>query len=269
MKIWAHTIVYNEENFLWYAVKSIIDYVDKVLIWDTGSTDQTWQIIKKLKKDYADKIEIKQVGRVSREQHTQQRQKMLEGSKCDWILLLDGDEIWWRESIKKLVGTINRQDYKLNAIVVPFFNAVGDIYHYQSQSAGEYKLLGRRGHLTIRAINRRIPRLHLDKPYGQEGFFDGANHLIQEGNQKKILFLDAPFLHLTHLKRSGRNRGQDKLKYDLGISFEKNHIYPEVFNNPPPLNIPSPLTKRSLKYEFIAMLKFPFTWLNRKVKNLL
>ena len=48
MKIWVNTIVHNEENFIWFAVMSVIDYVDKVLIYDTGSTDKTVEIIKEI-----------------------------------------------------------------------------------------------------------------------------------------------------------------------------------------------------------------------------
>ena len=48
-KIWAHTLVKNEERFIWFSVMSVIVNVDKVLIWDTGSTDDTVKIIQKIK----------------------------------------------------------------------------------------------------------------------------------------------------------------------------------------------------------------------------
>ena len=50
MKVWAHTLVKNEERYIWYAVMSVIDWVDKILIWDTGSTDKTVEIIKEIEK---------------------------------------------------------------------------------------------------------------------------------------------------------------------------------------------------------------------------
>lgn len=50
--ITVHTLVKNEERYLWFAVTSVIDYVDKMLLWDTGSTDRTIQLIKELKKRY-------------------------------------------------------------------------------------------------------------------------------------------------------------------------------------------------------------------------
>src|SRR6266511_4858545 len=98
---------------------SVIDYVDKVIVWDTGSTDKTVQIIKEIQRLKGNKIEFKEVGEVDKEQFTICRQKMLEQSKCDWILILDGDEIWWDISIKKVVYEINKNGNKIEAIVVP------------------------------------------------------------------------------------------------------------------------------------------------------
>ena len=49
--IWANTIVHNEENFIWFAIMSVIDWVDKMLVWDTGSTDKTVEIIEEIIKN--------------------------------------------------------------------------------------------------------------------------------------------------------------------------------------------------------------------------
>ncbi|KKR11163.1 MAG: Glycosyl transferase family 2 [Candidatus Woesebacteria bacterium GW2011_GWA1_39_21b] len=64
MKIWAHTLVRNEERYIWFSVMSVINYVDKILIWDTGSTDNTVSIIREIKKKYPEKIDFKKVGKV-------------------------------------------------------------------------------------------------------------------------------------------------------------------------------------------------------------
>ena len=100
MKIWANTIVNNEENFIWFAIMSVVDYVDKVLVWDSGSTDNTVAIIKEIQKIKKDRIIFREVGEVKGEDFAKARQAMLEQSRCDWILILDGDEIWWKGSIK-------------------------------------------------------------------------------------------------------------------------------------------------------------------------
>src|SRR6185369_16339909 len=105
--------------------------VDKILLWDTGSTDNTSKIIADLIKLYPEKITSKQLGPTNAQTLPILRQKMLMDSECDWFIVLDGDEIWLEESIKKVINEIKTNKDSLDAIVVPFYNLVGDIYHYQ------------------------------------------------------------------------------------------------------------------------------------------
>lgn len=273
MKIWANTIVHNEENFIWFAVMSVVDYVDKVLIWDTGSTDKTLEIISEIKKakgekgpaDLSSKIEFKQVGEVDRYQFTQMRQAMLEESKCDWILILDGDEIWWKDSIKKIIAEINKKGNKIDGVVVPMVVPVGDIYHIQEEKAGKYHLLGKTGHISLKTFSKNIPGLHVDLPYGKEGFFDKDGKLIQE--RKKIVFVEAPFLHVTHLKRSTKKRKAEKFKYELGKKVNKEFKFPEVFYSSFPKSAPSPWEKIKGKDLIISRLLTPLRSLKRKLQN--
>ena len=187
MKIWAHTIVHNEEGFIWYAVMSVIDYVDKIIIYDTGSTDRTPHILKEIKKVYKKKVSIKTCGPVDKYQFSSLRQEMLDRSHCDWIIILDGDEVWWYDSVRRVEDLINREGTKLNAIAVPFYNVIGDIYHYQEEIAGRYKLLGREGNLQIKAINRKIPGLHIEQPYGSEGFYKATESFNYTADQPVII----------------------------------------------------------------------------------
>ncbi|MDP2684908.1 MAG: glycosyltransferase [bacterium] len=243
MKIWANTIVNNEENFIWFAVMSVVDYVDKILIWDTGSTDRTVEIIQEIKKLKGNKIEFKEIGEVDKFQFTKMRQKMLEESNCDWILILDGDEIWWEESIKKVVGKINTGGKRIEGIVIPFIVPVGDIYHIQEEEAGRYEHFGRRGHLILRAISKNIPELNVDLPYGKEGFFDKDKKLVHE--REKVIFLNAPYFHATHLKRSSLKRKYNKFKYELGSKFPEGFKLPEILFASFPKIVPSPFVKLS------------------------
>lgn len=265
MKIWAHTIVNNEENFIWFSLMSVIDYVDKILVWDSGSTDKTVEIIKEAVKVSKGKIEFKQVGEIDAEEFTKKRQEMLEQSDCDWILVLDGDEVWWKDSIKKVINKIKEGDGSLEGIAVPMVVPVGDIYHLQDEKAGQYKILGRKGHLSLRAINKKIPGLHVDWPYGKEGYFDENKSLVQE--RMGMVFIDAPYLHLTHLKRSGQMRKYDKYKYELGNKVGETFRYPEVFFEKYPEIVPSPWIKMS-KVEFIkASILTPLRKIKRKLNG--
>lgn len=263
MIIWANTIVNNEENFIWFTIMSVVDYVDKILIWDTGSTDKTIRIIKEIIKTKGDKIAFKEVGPVDKFQFTKMRQAMLEQSKCDWILVLDGDEIWWKSSIQRLIEEINKKDSEIDGVVVPMVVPVGDIHHLQEEKAGQYNLLGRKGHYNLRAINRKISGLHVDLPYGKESYFDKDNRLIQE--RERIIFLDAPYLHVTHLKRSSLKRKIDKFKYELGDKVSQYFKHPEVLYYPYPKILSDPWKKMSGVKFVAAKLVTPI----KKVKRIL
>lgn len=266
MKIWVNTLVYNEENFLWYAVKSVIDYVDKILIWDTGSTDSTVSVIEALCSEHPGKISFREVGVSDKHKFRELRQQMLDESHCDWILILDGDEVWWDKSIKNVTDVIRKKGDSLDAIVVPFYTLVGDVYHYQEDLAGKYKILGKTGHLSIRALNCKIPGLHIENPYGSEGFFDGSGKVVHERDSQRILLMQAPYLHFTHLKRSSKPRGQEKFKYDLGLAFTKGFAYPEVLSKTAPKFIPPVWKRRGLSYEAIGLLKAPFVYIWRRIR---
>lgn len=263
MKIWAHTIVNNEENFIWFAVMSVVDHVDKILVWDTGSTDKTVDIIKEIKKAKGEKIDFKEVGEVEKENFPKVRQEMLEASDCDWILILDGDEIWWENSIKKLIKTIEIDGERTSGVVVPMIVPVGDIYHIQEEEAGQYKLLGRKGHLNLRAINREIPDLHVDWPYGKESFLDQNNLPVQK--RKNIIFLNTPYLHVTHLRRSSKKRKFEKFKYEIGKKVTENFKFPEVFYRKYPAFMSSPWTKLSGEDKLRSYLLTPLRKLKRRL----
>ncbi len=264
MKIWANTIVNNEEYFIWFSLMSVIDYVDKILVWDTGSNDKTVQIINEVIKIKGNKIDFKQVGQVDKFEFSKMRQNMLEQSKCDWILVLDGDEIWWENSIKKLVNQINKLKHS-SGLVVPMVVPVGDIYHIQEERAGRYKILGKTGHLSLKAINRKTSGLHVDFPYPKEGYFDKKNTKIQE--RKDIIFLDAPFLHTTHLKRSSVKRRSEKYKLELGDKVSENFSFPEVFYKNCPSIVNSPWTKISGAELLRAKFLTPLRKLKRRVSE--
>lgn len=260
MKIWANTIVNNEENFIWFSIMSVLDWVDKILVWDSGSTDKTVEIIKTIN---SNKLKFSGVGKVDPMEFTKMRQKMLEESDCDWILILDGDEIWWKDSIKKLVKKVAERGREIDGIVVPMVVPVGDIYHLQDESAGRYRLLGKTGQLSLKAFSKAIPGLHVDWPYGKEGFFDDRGRLIQE--REKVVFIDAPFFHVTHLKRSSLKRKYNKFKHELGEEVDSRFNFPEVLYREYPKSITSPWVRISGVKLLKAKVLTPLRKLKRAV----
>jgi glycosyltransferase involved in cell wall biosynthesis len=264
--IWGHCLVRNEERWIWYAINSVIDYLDKILVWDTGSTDKTVQIIKLIKNK---KISFREYGAVTPETFASARQEMLEQTKADWLFLLDGDEIWTKEGISKVVETIQKKGDEIESIVVKTINWVGDVYHYQEEKAGRYEIAGRRGHYSLRAINLKIPGLHAALPHGKQGYFDGEGRPIQERDPKKILFLPVSYFHATHLLRSSKDfevpLRAKKRKYELGIPFSKDIKYPEVFYLPHPKIISDPWIRMGLAERLRAALQTPFKKIKRRI----
>ena len=172
MNIWAHTLVKNEEKYLWYSVASVAPFVDKVLLWDTGSTDKTPEICKELINRFPEKIDFRQVKQEGADDFTLVRQEMLNQTDSDWFIILDGDEVWWEDSIKEVVDTINKKGNKAESFIVRMIYPIGDIYHRQEEAAGMYELAGKKGHVSLRAVNRRIPGLTSLRPHGTQGWID-------------------------------------------------------------------------------------------------
>ena len=267
MKITAHVLIKNEENFVWYSIMSVINYVDEILIWDTGSTDKTIDILNKIN---SKKIIFKKI-KLEKFDEGIIRQQMLDETNSDWFIVLDADEIWWNDSIKLVTDTIRKEGENLESIVVPSVNMIGDMFHYQEKEAGRYHLAGKVGHLAIRAINRKIPGLHGQGEHGVFMWADEKNVRIEMRDQNKIKFLDDPYIHVTHLKRSDNISGDKavykrakKLKYEIGTSTTKDYFYPEVFFRDRPSFVKSPWQTPSLLYKIIAMVETPLKKFRRR-----
>lgn len=264
MSVCAHTLVKNEAVYLWYAATSVLPFVDKMLLWDTGSTDETFEIIKEIKKAYKNKVEINTIGNVDIVQFSKVRNEMLKNTKEDWVLIVDGDEVWWDNEIRLITDTMKRSKYE--TIVSTYTNVIGDIYHYQDESAHHYSIDNIRGALNVRAFRTDIPGLHVDKPHGSQGYYDASGTLIQERERSGRLFIKSKaYLHFTHMNRAGKvshehsvPKRRQKYKHELGIPFPYDFYYPETFFRPRPIAVQSVWQKRTIGYVIKSwLLNYP------------
>jgi len=219
MKITVNCLVKNEEKFVWFAINSVLDWVDEILVWDTGSTDKTLEILQEINDP---KLKVVKMGAQTDSGITLLRQQMLERSNCDWLMILDGDEIWSQQALREAKGQMSK-DYSI--LVNPVKMLIGDIYHYQEEEAGRYAIRGRVGHYNIRFVKRNIPGLHFSEDYGSEGFRDVDNQRIQDSDAK-IFFMKNPYLHASHLRRSSQD--SKKYKFELGRPFPRFCLGPDL-----------------------------------------
>ncbi len=87
----------NAEDFLWYSVKSVYDYVDEIILIDDQSTDDTIDIIKSFPQDKITLIRDKFDGNKKR-----QRSEYLKRARGKFIFQIDDDEIYKAEQLQFL-----------------------------------------------------------------------------------------------------------------------------------------------------------------------
>lgn len=250
-------IVKNEDQWVWYAIASVIDYAESVIIYDTGSRDRTVEIIKSFPQS---KIIFEEKGAVDSKGIVILRQEQLERTKTDWFLIVDGDEVWPKESIKKLLAIIQKYPKK-SGIVVRARMCLGDIQHYQDDMAGEYAIAGKKGHLNIRAY-RKIPGYLWKGVYPNEAYVDQLNIPIQN-KEKELSFINTDYWHLRHLPRSTIFKNP-KRKLELGEKIDRAEL-PEVFLLKRPSVVPAPWVHYSSIELIFALITTPLRKLKRNL----
>lgn len=238
----AHMVVKNEDKWIWFSIMSIIDKVDQLIIFDNGSTDRTVSIIQEIIKDkgYAEKIIFEVRKDIDIVEFWKLRQEQIERTKTDYMMVVDGDEIWWESSLIELRDILDREKPEL--VTTHFVNCGGDIYHYRDSSREHYQIDGIEGAYTNRVFSMHIEGLHCGGGYGEEGYRDKDNLDIQNHGRKNV-FMKRPYLHMSVLDRSSIARS------DLSVSSRKrklllqgtyDYTFPENFHYPEALYLDRP-----------------------------
>lgn len=241
----VHVLIKNEDRWVWYALMSVIDYVDKILIYDTGSTDKTIDIIKSID---SPKIILESHPIATRQDLVKLRQEQLDRTTTSWLMLLDGDEVWPQANLLKLLTAASVASQDTLAFFTRTRNCVGDIYHYLPESTGRYHIKGITGHLNIRLI-KKVPGLKVVGEYPLEAYT--LNDTPIQDLTSKIQFVNTWYLHTTHLPRSTQTSAEanviDRLQkrkfWRPSLKIPKSEL-PEIFWQPRPNIVPPPITNR-------------------------
>lgn len=186
MSLTAHCLIKNEDQFIGYAIRSVIGFVDNILVFDTGSTDRTVSIIKELQEQYPNKIMLEEKGACDKMRHTQLRQEMIERTTTDWFMILDGDEVWTERALGEATGMIRSSQY--DGIVTRFYECVGDVYHTHRKD----------GYETVRFV--KMGDVQWGGPYNRDTLYTKKKENFLD--TKTIYHLRQRFWHTTHLERS-------------------------------------------------------------------
>jgi len=270
--VWVNCLVKNEQQWVWYALNSVLPFVDKVLVWDSGSTDKTAAIIKTIK---SKKIDFKQIGAVSKKEYGKIRQRMLDKTKSDWVWIVDGDEIWPEKPALQLIKEVKKAPSFIDSFCVRPINFVGDIRFIHPETfSGQtpHGPQGLKGFFSTRMFRRNITGLHIAGPYGQESFYAEKGLTLRQ-RKKHVKYLPKVYYwHLSYLPRSA-SRQKDKQvmmrkrkrKYEIGLKKPVWLETPQVFYQPRPAMVPDPFYQMNKWEYFKALSQTPLKKIKRKL----
>ena len=126
MKIVGVMPVYEETDWVEYAVKGVIDFVDELIItegytgalwhfWRNRSSDGTLEILEKLEKRY-DKVKVlKSPWHLTKERgkawsYNRMVKASIYNEPGNWIFIVDADEFYTNEQLGKIRATLEKTD---------------------------------------------------------------------------------------------------------------------------------------------------------------
>ncbi len=112
----ACLIVKDEEKLLEGCLKSIRDWVDEIIVVDTGSTDRTVEI--------AESFHARIFHQPWEGDFSKARNYSLEQATCDWIFIIDADECVYDEDVPGIIQLLNQREHPF--ISVNIINVYGE-----------------------------------------------------------------------------------------------------------------------------------------------
>lgn len=192
--------VYEEEDWVEWAVRGIIDFVDELVIaegyqgpaWHFGgcrSKDKTIEIIKALSKEY-DKITLTECqsrrhvlkGKAATHNHVLRVSRRIKDA--DWFFIIDSDEFYTdaqKSRIRQILEKTDKDAIRVSARMF-FYN----FNYYIDQTMGR----------IIRVTNQMF-----FKPGQFPHYADGTPYFIYSGNSSKLILQDDPMFHYSFVKR--------------------------------------------------------------------
>ena len=116
-------MVRNEENFVKASIESILPIAKQVIVFDTGSTDRTVEIVKGIN---SKKIKLFEKGAQNPIGLVKLRNEMVKTTKTEWFMVVDGDEIFYIKKPTGLLGGLGGLPANISRVEVTVRDFVND-----------------------------------------------------------------------------------------------------------------------------------------------
>lgn len=121
IKIVGISLVKNEDRFVQNSLESVIDFCDKIIVLDNNSSDNTFDILQKLKNKYPEKIILQKIENAVLS-HTYIEKY---AGTPTWIFGVDGDEIYDKNRLSDFKKEIISGKYE------KYFQIFGNCLHVE------------------------------------------------------------------------------------------------------------------------------------------
>ncbi len=156
-KIAACYITKNEEDYIEYSIKSIYSMVSKIVVVDNCSTDRTLEILEKMDDPQKKIVVISRKFANKTEQRNVYADMITKENGYDWLWVLDGDEVFDNENLRKIEHLIFAND-NVPAFCWNFIDFFGDFAHV---SKGIWcTFTGRKSLINLKLCNKIKYNIH-------------------------------------------------------------------------------------------------------------
>ena len=232
-------IAYNEEEYLYYSIKSVYDFAHEIIILEgaidefnpklgsknTGmSTDDTINILKRLKEEDVDnKIKIIH-GRWKDE--FAKRNEYLKHITGDWLFMVDSDEVYTPEQLEYIAYMLEQEYPKIECCRLHGCNFWKDFYHFYD-SGPMYRLF--KYEKDAKYCQRNLLRHSQEGPDKARPYDHIMAHgqIATKGNREKTLVLHRNSIMTFHYSRV---HGDEKMQQKLKMVQKLRGVQPDWFN---------------------------------------
>ena len=213
MKIVAITLARNEEKIIPYFIHHYSDIVDRIVLLDHESTDNTVDVAKKVASEKGiplDVITVNNTGYddVFLKQIKENAYKMYRGKEYDVVIVVDSDELWHHpEGTRECIEEAYRDTNNRFVLKPQGYQMVSESFPaYSGDSLFEKVTEGVRDHNFDKLSCFSID-LNLVTSFGMHAsqHFNESNQLVTPLEDRGILLLHCKFLGNEHFKERIRN----------------------------------------------------------------